>query len=70
MDKQTLLSLVDDLNTLPLETRWLLRGIQLGLKLSGEVEASRAADLARVGLTPKSLGDEMISNGNGIYAQR
>ncbi len=70
MDQQTLLSLVDDLNTLPLETRWLLRGIQLGLKLSGEVEASREADLARVGLTPKSLGDEMISNGNGIYAQR
>ena len=70
MDQRTLLSLVDDLNTLPLETRWLLRGIQLGLKLSGEVEASRAADLARVGLTPKSLGDEMISNGNGIYAQR
>ena len=70
MDQQTLLSLVDDLNTLPLETRWLLRGIQLGLKLSGEVEASREADLARVGLTPKSLGDEMIFNGNGIYAQR
>lgn len=70
MDQQTLLSLVDDLNTLPLETRWLLRGIQLGLKLSGEVEASRAADLARVGLPPKTLGDEMISNGNGIYAQR
>lgn len=70
MDQQTLLSLVDDLNTLPLETRWLLRGIQLGLKLSGEVEASREADLARVGLPPKSLGDEMISNGNGIYAQR
>ena len=70
MDKQTLLSLVDDLNTLPLETRWLLRGIQLGLKLSGEVEASRAADLARVGLPPKALGDEMISNDNGIYAQR
>lgn len=70
MDKQTLLSLVDDLNTLPLETRWLLRGIQLGLKLSGEVEASREADLARVGLTPKAIGDEMISNGNGIYAQR
>ena len=70
MDQQTLLSLVDDLNTLPLETRWLLRGIQLGLKLSGEVEASRAADLARVGLPPKTLGDEMVSNGNGIYAQR
>lgn len=70
MDQQTLLSLVDDLNTLPLETRWLLRGIQLGLKLSGEVEASREADLARVGLTPKTLGDEMTSNGNGIYAQR
>ena len=70
MDQKTLLSLVDDLNTLPLETRWLLRGIQLGLKLSGEVEASRAADLARVGLPLKSLGDEMISNGNGIYAQR
>ena len=70
MDQKTLLSLVDDLNTLPLETRWLLRGIQLGLKLSGEVEASREADLARVGLTPKSLGDEMPSNGNGIYAQR
>lgn len=70
MDQQTLLSLVDDLNTLPLETRWLLRGIQLGLKLSGEVEASREADLARVGLQPKTFGDEMISNGNGIYAQR
>lgn len=70
MDQQTLLSLVDDLNTLPLETRWLLRGIQLGLKLSGEVEASRAADLARVGLQPKTIGDILTSNGNGIYAQR
>lgn len=70
MDQQTLLSLVDDLNTLPLETRWLLRGIQLGLKLSGEVEASREADLARVGLQPKTIGDILTSNGNGIYAQR
>lgn len=51
-DTNFILSLVSDLNTLPLETRWLLRGIQIGMKLSEEVAVSKTEELARAGLAP------------------
>ena len=54
MDNQQLLSFAADFNTLPLETRWLLRGIQLGMKLSAEVDQSKVEEAIRCGLYPRS----------------
>lgn len=50
MNEQQLLSFAVDFNTLPLETRWLLRGIQLGMKLSAEVDRSKLEEAVRCGI--------------------
>ena len=55
-DEQQLLAFAADFNTLPLETRWLLRGIQLGMKLSAEVEHSKTEEAIRCGLYTHSEG--------------
>lgn len=67
MDEKQLLSFAADFNVLPLESRWLLRGIQLGMKLSAEVEHSVKEEAIRCGLylhpeketahSPASAGD-------------
>lgn len=56
-DEQQLLAFAADFNTLPLETRWLLRGIQLGMKLSTEVEHSKMEEAIRCGLYTHPEGE-------------
>ena len=53
-EQQQLLAFAADFNTLPLETRWLLRGIQLGMKLSAEVDQSKVEEAIRCGLYPRN----------------
>ena len=68
-ENQQLLQFAADFNTLPLETRWLLRGIQLGMKLSAEVDKSKMEEAIRCGLYPREkASDPSQSAGNhGAY---
>lgn len=50
MNEQLLIALSNDIAALPLESRWMLRGIQLGMKLSAEIDRYKREELIRCGL--------------------
>lgn len=50
MSEQSILDFVADFNCMSLEARWLLRGIQLGMMLAGDVSQSNKEELIRCGL--------------------
>lgn len=67
-EQQQLLAFAADFNTLPLETRWLLRGIQLGMKLSAEVDQSKVEEAIRCGLYPRNNAEaSAASQGAGNH---
>ena len=50
MNEQLTAAIIAGLESMSIETRWLLRGIQLGIAFAGEVETSKREELIRCGL--------------------
>lgn len=62
MNEQFMLALGADIAALPLESRWMLRGIQLGMKLSTEIEQSKREELIRCGIFPGDASPDPCQN--------
>ena len=54
MPNEALLSVVKEFESLPLETRWFLRGLQMGIEISAKLDDSLEEEMARVGLVANS----------------
>ena len=50
MPNEALFSVVKDFESLPLETRWFLRGLQIGLEISQKLDDSLEEEMQRVGI--------------------
>lgn len=50
MPNEVLFSVVKDFESLPLETRWFLRGLQIGLEISQKLDDSLEEEMQRVGI--------------------
>lgn len=60
MPENSILSFAADFQTLSPEAGWLLRGIQIGMMLTSEVDQSKREELLRCGLctdTRQNTGD-------------
>lgn len=50
MNDQLLAQIIAGLESMPLETQWLLRGIQIGVAFAAEIEQSKREELIRCGI--------------------
>jgi len=57
MNEQSILAFAADFNTLSPEAGWLLRGIQIGMMLTSEVDQHKREELIRCGLCTAAVAD-------------
>lgn len=64
MNDQITAAIIAGLDSMPLETQWLLRGIQIGIAFAAESDRSKREELIRCGLYSEA---EAACQGSGDH---
>lgn len=66
-NEQLTAAIIAGLESMPLETRWLLRGIQIGIAFAGEVDKSKREELIRCGLYQETSAPAENAGADGAH---